>query len=118
MTPTTQRQQLEQFMNANPPSFISNMQDRIINDLKNQQEQVFIEALKRHGIEIEDKLVLEEFVESNVNCEDNVYLKRKTYFVNSVPFLVHDYEPIVDLKPITLERETKFSANLGTYQFV
>ena len=105
-------------MNLPNYDFIHDVIGGISNDLSKKLEDYIIEGLKRKGFEFKTKLELEEFVKKSCRVEDNIYLKEKVYFVNDIPFFLHNYNIVMDLKPITTDRTTTMSANLGTYAYL
>ena len=91
---------------------------RLSNDLNKKLEDYVIEGLKMKGFEFKHKIELEEFVKERCRCEDNIDLKQKIYYVDNIPFFLHNYksEPL-QMPPIT-DGEYKLTANLGTYAYL
>ena len=89
----------------------------ILNDLSFKFDKLIIEGLKRKGFEFKHKLELEAFIKERCRCEDNVDLKKRTYYIDNIPFFLHDYniEPIDHIK--TNDGYT-ITANLGTYTYL
>ena len=101
-----------------PPLLIADVIGRLSSQLNNQLEYYMIEGLKRKGFEFENRMELESFIKLNCRCEDITDLKQRTYFANDIPFFLHCYEIKMDLNPITTDRETKMSANYGSYAYL
>lgn len=91
---------------------------RYYSKLNKQLEYYIIEGLKRKGFEFENRMELENFIRSNCRCEDRPDIKQRTYFANDIPFFLHCYEIVIDLNPITTDREVKMSVNYGSYVYL
>jgi len=105
-------------LSINSPLFIDSVIGRLYNDLNKKLEDYVIEGLKRKGFEFNHKLELEEFVKERCRCDDNIDLKEKIYYVDNIPFFLHNYK-IEPLKmPSITDREYKITANLGTYAYL
>ena len=98
------------------------IQQVIINNtvvfVQKQLENLVIEGLKRKGFLFKNKMELEKFIVSNCRCEDNVNLKKRTYFVNDFPFFLHFYGVQIDSNPVYANGITTISANYGNYAFL
>ena len=100
-------------------SIEENMTSLIIDRLKTEIENLFIEGLKRKGFEFENRIELENFIKSNCRCEDITDIKQRTYFVNNIPFFLHCYEINMNLTPTFNDKgEIKLSYNYGSYSFL
>lgn len=93
---------------------INKVQDELINKL----DDYIIEALRRKGFEFKHPLELEAFVKERCRCEDNIDLKEKVYYVDNIPFFLHNYEIEPFKIPSITDRECKVTANLGTYAYL
>jgi len=71
---------------------VRNVADRIFNDLNNKLDNVIIEALRHKGFEFEHRIKLEYFIKERCRCEDNIDLKERVYYVDNVPFFLHNYK--------------------------
>jgi hypothetical protein len=91
---------------------------RVTNDLINNLESYFIEGLKRKGFEFKHKIGLEEFVRERCRCEDNVDSKEKVYYVDNIPFFLHNYKSELLNMPSIKDREFKITVNLGSYSYL
>ena len=91
---------------------------RLSNDLNKKLEDYFIEGLKIKGFEFKHKIELESFIKERCRCEDNINLKEKVYYVDSIPFFLHNYEIEPFQMPSITDKEYKISANLGTYAYL
>jgi len=89
----------------------------IISKLNNKLEKYLIEALNKKGFEFKSKIELEKFVTDNCRCEDNLKIKQRIYFVNNIPFFLHNYEMIYEQKN-NFDEGFKMSANYGTFAFL
>ena len=105
-------------LSVNSPLFIDSVIGRLSNDLNKKLEDYIIEGLKRKGFEFNHKLELEEFVKERCRCDDNIDLKEKIYYVDNIPFFLHNYK-IEPLKmPSITDKEYKITSNLGTYAYL
>ncbi len=91
---------------------------RLHNDLNKKLENYVIEGLKRKGFEFKHPLELEAFVKEHCRCEDNIDLKEKVYYVDNIPFFLHNYKSEPLQMPSITDREYKITANLGTYAYL
>ena len=91
---------------------------RLSNDLNKKLEDYVIEGLKRKGFEFKHKTELEAFVKERCKCEDNIDLKEKVYYVDNIPFFLHNYKSEPLQMPSITDREYKITANLGTYAYL
>jgi len=91
---------------------------RLSNNLSKQLDDYVIEGLKRKGFEFKHKNELEAFVKERCRCEDNVDLKERVYYVDDIPFFLHNYKSEPLQMPSITDREYKLTANLGTYAYL
>lgn len=103
-----------------PHSFdmANEISNNIHNDLMNQFDDAIIEGLKRKGFEFKNKLKLETFVKERCRCEDNIYLKERTYYVDDIPFFLHNYKFDFNIETIHEDRKTTMSANSGSFAYL
>ena len=108
------------FENLDLPNYdiIHDVIGRISNDLNKKFEDYFIEGLKLKGFEFTNPLELEAFVKKRCRCEDNIDLKQKVYYVDNIPFFLHNYKSEPLQIPSITDREYKITANLGTYTYL
>ena len=90
----------------------------ISNDLNKQLEDYVIEGLKIKGFEFKHKNKLEAFLKERCTCEDNVHLKERVYYVDNIPFFLHNYKIEPLQMPSTTDRGYKLTVNLGTYAYL
>ncbi len=95
----------------------SKLVNMMSNDLKTKLDTCLIEGLKRKGFEFENRLELEAFIKERCRCEDNIVLKEKVYYVDEIPFLLHNYKSEPLQMSIT-DRKCTATANLGTYAYL
>lgn len=88
------------------------------NNLNKKLEDYVIDGLKRKGFEFKHKIELETFVKERCRCEDNIDLKEKIYYVDNIPFFLHNYKSEPLQMPSITDREYKITANLGTYAYL
>jgi len=93
---------------------ISDLISKLSEQLNKKVDDLIVEGLKRKGFVFENRNDIEKFIQSNCRCEDNIDLKKRTYFVNDTPFFLHGYE----INPMIIDRELKWTANLGSYKFL
>jgi len=91
---------------------------KLYNDLSNQLENIIIEGLKRKGFEFNNRLELERFVKEHCRCEDDIILKERVYYVDNIPFFLHDYNTEIDARPIIEDRAVKMGASLGSFAYL
>lgn len=98
-----------------------NIQEEITNHLVNgfaeKLESLVIEGLKRKGFEFETKKDLEDFAMIHLRCEDNIHFKEKIYYIDDIPFFLHNYNTDFSM-PIEENRSFKMTANYGSYSFL
>jgi hypothetical protein len=66
--------------------------NNISNEINNKLESFITEGLKLKGYEFENRYELESFIKRYCRCEDNVGLSERIYFVNDIPFMLHNYK--------------------------
>jgi len=88
--------------------------EEITKKLSNKFDDIIIEGLKLKGFEFDNENDLRNFIKQNCSCEDNLSIQQRVYFVNGIPFLLHNYEIIIE--PIT--EKTTLTANYGTYRYL
>lgn len=90
---------------------------RLSNGLVNQLEDLLIQGLKNKGFEFNNKIELENFIKTRCRKEDYVEKKEHIYYVDNIPFFLHNYEVIFE--PITEDNNgVKMTANYGKYAFL
>jgi len=99
-------------------SYINHLQNKIIKNLVNKLEEYFIEGLKLKGFEFETKHELEGFIKTRCRCEDTPHINQRVYFVDDVPFFLHNYEVQFNNDFTFEDRSTTMTANYGTYAFL
>jgi len=98
-----------------------NIQSEIIEmlaeKLSNRIDNIVIEGLRLKGFEFDNENDLHNFIKENCKSDDNLSVQQRIYFVKDIPFLLHNYEVIIE--PIT-EKNNKFkiTANYGTYTYL
>lgn len=89
----------------------------ITQNLSNKFDEIILEGLSLKGIIFGSREEAESFIRLNCRCEDNIQHQQKIFYVNNIPFLLHNYEVIYE--PITSDNSgIKMSANWGTYKFL
>ena len=86
--------------------------------LNKKFENYVIEGLKRKGFEFKHSLELEKFVKERCRCEDDIYLKEKIYYVDNIPFFLHNYKSEPMQLPKITDRVHKITVNFGTYDYL
>tara|TARA_R110000796_G_scaffold70936_1_gene160989 strand:+ start:5750 stop:6106 length:357 start_codon:yes stop_codon:yes gene_type:complete len=94
------------------------LMSEIFDSLKNELEDYFIVGLKRKGFDFKHKVELEAFIKEHCRCEDNVDLEVKVYYVDNMPFCLHNYKSEILQMPSIIDGEYKVTANLGTYTYL
>lgn len=90
----------------------------IYNELNKKLKNYFIEGLKRKGFEFKNEIESESFIKERCRAEDNIDLKEKVYYVDNIPFFLHNYNTDPIEMPLITDRECKISASLGTYAYL
>jgi len=89
----------------------------ITQNLSNKFDELILDGLALKGFFFEDIKEAEEFIKLNCRCEDNIQFQQKIFYVNEIPFLLHNYEVIFE--PITnINNGIKMNANWGSYKFI
>ena len=108
------------FKNMELPNYdiIHDVIGRISNDLNKQLEDSVVEGLKRKGFEFKHKIELEAFVKERCRCEDNVDLKERVYYVDDIPFFLHNYKSEIITDPSIKGDTYKVVGELGTFAYL
>lgn len=91
---------------------------RLYDDLNRQLENSFIEGLKRKGFEFKNKLELETFIKERCRCADYIKLKKRVYYVDDVPFFLHNYKIEINNDPRKTGDPNKVVGSLGTFAYL
>lgn len=89
--------------------FARELEDKVVDSLTKNFENIIIEGLKRKGIEFDDKNELFDFAKENLSC-----LRRGdsiTYYLNNIPFVIIKYK-LSTLSLETTEREFNYEADV------
>lgn len=97
---------------------IQYLQEKMIADLVDQLDNMFIKALERKGFHFSRRDYMIEFIKQRCTCVDNQQTKEKVYYVDDVPFLYHDYNTNMDFNISNEERKTTMSAIVGSFSFI
>lgn len=92
--------------------------DRLSNDLNRQLEDSVIEGLKRKGFKFKHKLELETFLKHRCRCVDYIDLKKRVYYVDDVPFFLHNYKNEIISDPRITGNPNKVVGKLGTFAYL
>lgn len=108
------------FENMESPNYenVHSVLGRLRNDLNRQLEESVIEGLKRKGFKFKHPLELETFVKERCRCEDNVDLKERVYYVDDVPFFLHNYKSEIITDPRLTGDPYKVVGELGTFGYL
>lgn len=83
----------------------------------NRIDEILIEALKVKGFEFEDKSSLENFLKTKCKSISNVEEKTITLYVDETPFLMYDFNPIIE--PVDMENNSiTFRSTFAGYKFL
>lgn len=100
-----------------PESCLASVTSMLVSGLQTKLEDYIVEGLKRKGFEFDNKLDLENFIMSRCRAEDNIDQKQKTYFVDDIPFFLHNYE--IEMSNVMQEdRNYVLRANYGSYAYL
>lgn len=90
---------------------------KLIEGLSNKIDEIIIEGLRLKGYTFKNFIDLSNFISNNCKCIDNVPLQQKTFYVNDIPFLLHNYE--VKINPMVKDlNQISLSAEYGTYAYL
>lgn len=102
----------------NPDLLVGAVISRLSNGLIKQMETIFINGLKLKGFEFETRSELEQFITVHCKCIDNDMVKQKIYYVDNIPFLLHNYETQMDMVNIESDKAHTVSASYGSYAYL
>ena len=105
--------------NNNTTGEISELRMRIealINDKESQLEKAVIEGLKLKGFHFNTSQELESFVKIRCSVADSQENKTKTYFVDSIPFMIYNYK--AEFGVDSSRGNVVVSAHYGSYQYI
>ena len=99
----------------------SELSNALSRKIAEKVDDIFIEGLKRKGIEFKDKIELESFVKENCMCEDNN--EERKYFVHKIPFLLHKYSmeknsSLIEVKSSSIDGPLEIFANYGYFYYL
>lgn len=94
-------------------TIIHDIQDKMIFELNKKFEDLIIEGLQLKGFEFDNKSDLEKFIIKNCRCDDYSDKKEKIFYVNNIPFFLHNYEIQIDF-----DDKLNLKANYGTYAYL
>jgi hypothetical protein len=104
-------------LNTNDHLLENAVTSRLISDLHKKLEDFIIEGLKRKGFEFENVIDLENFIKERCKTEDNIQKEQKTYFVDNVPFFLHNYK--IEISNVMQEdRDYVLRANYGSHVYL
>ena len=88
------------------------------NHLTSKMDNLIIEGLKIKGFEFNNKIELESFIKERCRCEDNIASKERIYYVDDIPFFLHNYKSeIITTSEIT-SPTYKLTGDLGYYAYL
>lgn len=91
--------------------------DQLTKGLSNKFYDLIVEGLKRKGFEFKNIREAESFIIKNCRCEDYTHEQRRIYFVNEIPFMLHDYR--IDVPEIkTINNSPTITASYGSYAYL
>lgn len=91
---------------------------KLTNNLIDQFNKVFIEGLKLKGFQFATDQELEDFIKIRCRCEDNVEFKERVYYVDNIPFLLHNYKSEVITDPRLTGDSHVVTASYGDYAYL
>ena len=92
---------------------LNSLMSKICKELQNKIEMCFIEGLKLKGFTFENRLDLEEFIRTRCKKVDNPLLQEHIYYIDDIPFFLHNYELVGSLNILE-----KNSINFGSYSYL
>lgn len=91
--------------------------ENLINNLATKFDYLLIEGLKRKGFVFADQEQTFNFVKENCKCEDYKEKQERIYFVNDIPFFLHNYK--IDIPEVkNINSNITLTANYGSYAFL
>ena len=98
-------------------SLANKVVENIQSDLSNQFESIITEGLRRKGHSFETRTELVGFIKEFCRHEYDSDKGLKTYFIDNVPFLLHKYNPVIDVRPLVTSNTITFGAS-ASYAFL
>ncbi len=90
---------------------------QLTNGLSNKFDDLIIEGLKRKGFEFKNIREAESFIRENCRCEDYTHEQIRVYFVNDIPFILHEYK--IEMPDIDFTNNgPKITASYGSYAYL
>ena len=86
--------------------------------LVDKVDSYFIVGLRRKGFEFDNQAELEKFIKERCRCEDYQHKKMRKYFVDDIPFLMHDYNVDFNITRDISDEGHTFSASMGSMYYV
>jgi len=99
-------------------NLVSNATNSIIRTQNIEFQKFVEEGLKRKGFEFDNGSELIQFIQLRCKFEDNAIAKQKMFFVDDIPFLLHNYNTEVVKSTMNINEPFKISADLGSYTFL
>jgi hypothetical protein len=101
-----------------PFHLINEIHNNFYQNLARKFDDLLVEGLKRKGFKFENKSEIEDFIKTRCECKDNVKLQERVYYVDNIPFFLHNYKIQITEQPLTKERPFTLTANCGSYSFL
>lgn len=79
------------FKNSNRFEEVHNISNSLHEHISKTLDEYAIEGLRRKGFEFKNDRDLHEFVKTRCRCADHVGVRQRTYYVDDIPFLLHEY---------------------------
>lgn len=98
--------------------FNTQVVEQLTENLRSQQENIFIMGLALKGFHFENNHDLERFVKKRCRCENNTIYREKVYYVDETPFLFHKYETSINVTPKVRGDVVVVTGSLGSYKFL
>lgn len=91
---------------------------RLSAEINQKLDDFIVEGLKRKGFEFKNGSELREFVTLRCRCEDDLSIKKKTFFVDDIPFFLHNYNTEIIKSTMDIDEPFKITGDLGSYAYL
>lgn len=85
--------------------------------LFNKFDDIFLEALSKKGFRFDSVQETQDFIKENVTCIDNLQDKQKVFYVNGIPFLLHEYKSMLS-EVVIVNGCPTIKAEYGSYAYL
>jgi len=98
-------------------NMLSEICNSFAKDCASRMDEIIVNALARKGFVFKTKQEIEFFLIKNGRCEDNKELQHRIYYINDIPFLLHNYKTEIQ-NPLDGSDGYKMKADLGSFAYL